>query len=101
MMFIQCDLSPVRGGNPLGPGAPKGSNSGTSVVSELALAMGTAVRPRFVTFGGGPEGTGGAGEGVGVPLESDMTVIVQGGFSVAGLEEESGGKRKRIIPAID
>ena len=100
-MFIQCDLSPVIGGNPLGPGAPKGSNSGTSVVSALALAMGTAVRPRFVTFGGGPEGTGVAGEGVGVVLWSDMVVIVQGGCSVAGLEEESGGKTKHIILSLD
>lgn len=75
MMF---HISPVRGGNPLGPGAPNGSNSGTSVVSELELAMGTAVRPRFVTLGGGPVGTGGAeGEGVGVTISSDIVVTVQ------------------------
>lgn len=56
--------SPVRGGNPLGPGATKGSNSATSVDSELAVAMGTAERPRLVTLGRGPAGTEGAGEGV-------------------------------------
>lgn len=60
--------SPVRGGSPLGPGTPKCSNSGTSVDSELELAMGTVVRPRFITLGGRPEGGGGGSEGVGVTL---------------------------------
>lgn len=67
--------SPVRGGNPLGPGATKGSNSGMSVASELELATGTAVRPWLVSLGGGPEGAGGAGEGVRLDPWSDMVVI--------------------------
>lgn len=74
--------SPVIGGNPLGPGAPKGSNSGTSVDSELELASGAVARPRFVTLGRGPVGAAGAGEGVRVAPLSDMVVIVEGGRSV-------------------
>lgn len=50
-----------------------------SLVSELALAAGAAVRPRFVTLGGGPVGAGGAGEGAAMVASSDMIVIAQGG----------------------
>ncbi len=64
ILIILCNSSPVIGGNPLGPGGPKYSTSGASMVSELELAMGTAERPRFVTLGRGPVGTGGAEEGV-------------------------------------
>lgn len=64
--------SPVRGGKPRGPGATKGSNSGTSMDSELELATATAVRPRLVTLGRGPEGAAGAGEGSTTGAGSDI-----------------------------
>lgn len=76
----RCCLSPVRGGNPLGPGATKASNSGISDESELELATGPALRPRLVTLGRAPVGTGGGSEGVGVSVGvgsasfSDMVV---------------------------
>lgn len=67
-------ISPVMDGKPLGPGAIKGSNSGTSVDSELELAMANVVRPRFVTLGRGPVGATGAGEGSTVGAGPDMVL---------------------------
>lgn len=73
-------ISPVIGGKPRGPGATKGSNSGTAVDSELELAMAKVVRPRFVTLGRGPVGGVGAGEGSTVGAGSDMVLRVTGGL---------------------
>lgn len=72
--------SPVSGGKPLGPGAMKGSNSGTSVDSELELATAAVVRPRFVTLGRGPVGAVGAGEGSTTGAGSDMALVTTGGL---------------------
>lgn len=71
---------PVRGGKPLGPGATKGSNSGTSMDSELELATATEVRPRFVTLGRGPEGAEGAGEGSTTGAGSDIAPVTTEGL---------------------
>lgn len=71
----------------------KGSNSGTSVDSELELATAKAVRPRLVTLGRGPLGAVGAGEGstVGeVGAGSDMLLVI-----MVGLEEN-----RRVVLAF-
>lgn len=52
--------------------------------------MGTAERPRLVTLGRGPEGTGGAGEGVRVAPWSDI-LIVEGGGSVEDWKRRGDG----------
>lgn len=46
----------------------KASNSGISDESELELAAGPALRPRLVTLGRVPVGTGGGDEGVRVTV---------------------------------
>lgn len=77
-------ISPVIGGKPLGPGAMKGSNSGTSVDSELELAMATAVRPQLVTLGRGPVGAAGGAEGSTVGAGLDMVLVITGGLKDRG-----------------
>lgn len=49
--------------------------------------MGAAVRPRFVTLGGGPVGAGGGEEGVAVAPWSDMVLKAQGVRTVKGLKK--------------
>lgn len=60
----------------------KGSNSGISVVSELELATGPALRPRLDTLGRVPVGTGGGEEGarrvVGVEASSLLDIVLIG-----------------------
>lgn len=80
---IETSFSPVIGGKPRGPGAIKGSNSGTSVDSELELATAKAVRPRLVTLGRGPVGAVGAGEGSTLEVVgagSGMLLAIMGGL---------------------
>lgn len=78
------------GGKPLGPGTPKGSNSGMSGESELELETGSAERPRFVILGGGPAGGGGAREEVGAAPGSDMVAAGRSGPGRGGWKTHGG-----------
>lgn len=91
-------VSPVMrsGPWPLGLTVPRGSNSGMSAASRLELAMGTEVRPRLVTLGGGPVGAGGGAEGVAV---APTSVMVRGqGVRSVGLEKE---RDKAFVPVLN
>lgn len=54
--------------------------------------MGTAERPRFVTLGRGPEGVGGAVDGVRRATLSDMVLMVEGAGFVEDWKRRGDGR---------